>query len=48
MTTETKLALSEQEYITSFSKEMGEPAWLTDLRTHALEVAEDTSNAKTR
>ena len=25
----------------SFSKEMNEPAWLTDFRIHALEVAEE-------
>jgi Fe-S cluster assembly protein SufD len=31
-----------KEYISSFSKEMGEPAWLTELRIHALELAKDT------
>lgn len=30
-----------KEYISSFSKEMGEPAWLTELRIHAFELAED-------
>ncbi|MCT2346036.1 Fe-S cluster assembly protein SufD [Niallia taxi] len=40
MTTEIKLPF-DQEYITSFSKDMGEPAWLTDLRVKALELAED-------
>ena len=44
MTTETRSSF-EKEYISSFSKEMGEPAWLTDLRIHALELAEDTSIA---
>ena len=42
MTTELVSSFGK-EYITSFSKEMGEPAWLTDLRIHALEVAEDKS-----
>ncbi len=40
MTTEIKLPF-DQEYITSFSKDMGEPAWLTELRVKALELAED-------
>ncbi len=40
MTTETKLPF-DQEYITSFSKEMNEPEWLTELRVKAL-VAADT------
>ena len=31
----------DKEYISSFSKEMGEPTWLTDLRIHALEQAEN-------
>ena len=36
MTTELLKSFGK-EYISSFSKEMGEPAWLTDLRIHALE-----------
>ena len=43
-----KISSFEKEYISSFSKEMGEPTWLTDLRIHALEEAEDTSIAKAR
>ncbi|MBY0096979.1 Fe-S cluster assembly protein SufD [Mesobacillus maritimus] len=39
MTTETKLPF-DQEYITSFSKEMNEPEWLTELRVKALEQAD--------
>jgi Fe-S cluster assembly protein SufD len=39
MTTETKLPF-DQEYITSFSKEMNEPDWLTGLRVQALEKAD--------
>jgi Fe-S cluster assembly protein SufD len=39
MTTETKLPF-DQEYITSFSKEMNEPEWLTELRVQALEQAD--------
>ncbi|WP_338471912.1 Fe-S cluster assembly protein SufD [Niallia sp. XMNu-256] len=31
-----------KEYISSFSKEMGEPAWLTELRINAFETAENT------
>lgn len=42
MTTETKWAF-DQEYITSFSKEMNEPAWLTELRVQSLAKAEDLS-----
>ncbi|KIY23283.1 Fe-S cluster assembly protein SufD [Mesobacillus subterraneus] len=42
MTTETKWAF-DQEYITSFSKEMNEPAWLTELRVQSLAIAEDLS-----
>ena len=41
-----KISLLEKSILRSFSKEMGEPAWLTDLRIHALEVAEDTSIAQ--
>ncbi|MCQ6275613.1 Fe-S cluster assembly protein SufD [Bacillus sp. V3B] len=40
MTTEIKKPF-EKEYISSFSKEMGEPGWLTDLRIHAFEKASD-------
>ncbi len=39
MTTELKLPL-DREYISSFSKEMGEPSWLTELRLQAVTVAE--------
>lgn len=39
MTTEIKNPF-EKEYISSFSKELGEPEWLTDLRIHAFELAE--------
>lgn len=39
MTTEIKNPF-DKGYISSFSKEMGEPTWLTDLRIHALEQAE--------
>ena len=40
MTTEIKKPF-DKGYISSFSKEMGEPTWLTDLRIHALEQAEN-------
>ncbi len=40
MTTEMKKTF-EKEYISSFSKEMGEPVWLTELRVNALEKAEN-------
>jgi len=40
MTTEMKKTF-EKEYINSFSKEMGEPVWLTELRVNALEQAEN-------
>lgn len=40
MTTEIKLPF-DKEYVSSFSKEMGEPGWLTDLRLEALEKAAD-------
>lgn len=36
MTIETKLPF-DKEYVSSFSKEMGEPEWLTSLRLEALE-----------
>ncbi|PLR82869.1 Fe-S cluster assembly protein SufD [Bacillus canaveralius] len=39
MTTETRLPF-DQEYVNSFSKEMGEPAWLTEKRLEALAQAE--------
>ncbi|MBM4760754.1 Fe-S cluster assembly protein SufD [Bacillus sp. B15-48] len=39
MTTETKLPF-DQEYISSFSKEMNEPNWLTELRMQALKQVE--------
>lgn len=39
MTTETKLPF-DQEYITSFSKEMNEPEWLTEHRVNALNQAD--------
>jgi Fe-S cluster assembly protein SufD len=39
MTTEIKNPF-EKEYISSFSKELGEPDWLKDLRIHAFELAE--------
>lgn len=42
MTTETKWAF-DQEYINSFSKEMNEPEWLTELRVQSLEKAEELS-----
>lgn len=38
-TTETKLPF-DQEYVSSFSKEMGEPSWLTELRLQALSLVE--------
>ncbi|RLQ96551.1 Fe-S cluster assembly protein SufD [Falsibacillus albus] len=40
MTVETKLPV-DQEYVSSFSKEQGEPAWFTTLRTDALEKANE-------
>ncbi|HWJ78904.1 MAG TPA: Fe-S cluster assembly protein SufD [Niallia sp.] len=39
MTTEIKLPF-DQEYLSSFSKDMNEPSWLTELRLKALEQAE--------
>jgi Fe-S cluster assembly protein SufD len=39
MTIETILPF-DQEYLSSFSKEMGEPAWLTELRLQALSTVE--------
>jgi Fe-S cluster assembly protein SufD len=40
MTLETKLPF-DQEYIRNFSKELGEPVWLLDLRLQALAKVED-------
>ncbi|MBS4190664.1 Fe-S cluster assembly protein SufD [Bacillus sp. FJAT-49705] len=40
MSTETKLPF-DKEYIRSFSKDMGEPAWLTEFRLQALEISEN-------
>ncbi len=40
MTTEIKLPF-DKGYVRSFSKEMGEPEWLTALRTEALDMAEE-------
>lgn len=40
MTTDIKQPFGK-EYIHSFSKEMGEPEWLTEFRLQALEMAED-------
>lgn len=40
MSTELKLPF-DKEYISSFSKDMGEPAWLTEQRLSALALAED-------
>ncbi|MDZ5472145.1 Fe-S cluster assembly protein SufD [Bacillus sp. 31A1R] len=39
MTTETKQPF-DKEYVSSFSNEMGEPAWLTELRLEALSNVE--------
>lgn len=39
MTTEIKLPF-DQDYVSSFSKEMGEPTWLTELRLQAMALAE--------
>ena len=30
----------DKEYVSSFSKEMGEPNWLTEIRLQALELVE--------
>ncbi len=46
MTTEVKLPF-DQEYISSFSKEMGEPSWLTELRLKAFPSAQSITDAKT-
>ncbi|USK33351.1 Fe-S cluster assembly protein SufD [Bacillus sp. F19] len=40
MTVETKF---NHDYVTGFSKELGEPEWLKELRLQALEKAEDLS-----
>jgi Fe-S cluster assembly protein SufD len=39
MTTEIKLPF-DKEYVSSFSKEMGEPEWLTNLRLEALDKSD--------
>lgn len=40
MTTEIKNSF-DKEYVGSFSRELGEPAWLTELRIGALELADN-------
>ncbi|MHC0038976.1 Fe-S cluster assembly protein SufD [Pseudoneobacillus sp. C159] len=45
MTTETKLPFNG-EYVANFSKEIGEPAWLNELRVQALAQAEQLSLPK--
>jgi Fe-S cluster assembly protein SufD len=40
MSTETRLPF-DKEYVNSFSKEMGEPAWLTEFRLNALANSEN-------
>ncbi|NMH75383.1 Fe-S cluster assembly protein SufD [Bacillus sp. RO2] len=40
MTLETKLPF-DQDYLTNYSKESGEPQWLLDLRLQALSLAEE-------
>lgn len=40
MTIDTKLPF-DQDYVSNFSKELGEPGWLLDLRLQALAKAED-------
>jgi Fe-S cluster assembly protein SufD len=45
MTLETKLPF-DQEYIRNYSKELGEPEWLLDLRLQALAKVEDLSLPK--
>jgi len=40
MTTEMKHSF-DKEYIGSFSRELGEPEWLTELRVQALELADN-------
>ncbi|KMJ58858.1 Fe-S cluster assembly protein SufD [Bacillus sp. LL01] len=40
MTLETKLPF-DQDYLTNYSKELGEPQWLLDLRLQALALAEE-------
>lgn len=39
MTTDIKLPF-DQEYLSSFSKDMNEPSWLTELRVNALQQAD--------
>jgi Fe-S cluster assembly protein SufD len=45
MTLETKLPF-DQDYIRNYSKELGEPEWLLDLRLQALAKVEDLSLPK--
>lgn len=40
MTLETKLPF-DQDYLSNYSKEAGEPQWLLDLRLQALALAEE-------
>ncbi|MGG3888092.1 Fe-S cluster assembly protein SufD [Metabacillus fastidiosus] len=40
MIMQTKLSIN-QDYVSSFSKELGEPSWLTDLRVQAFAKVED-------
>ncbi len=40
MTVETKLTV-DQEYVSSYSKELGEPEWFTKMRTDAFEKANE-------
>ena len=40
MTLETKLPF-DQDYLTNYSKESGEPQWLLDLRLQAYSLAEE-------
>lgn len=40
MTLETKLPF-DQDYLNNYSKELGEPQWLSDLRLQALALAEE-------
>ncbi|MDT9026225.1 Fe-S cluster assembly protein SufD [Rossellomorea yichunensis] len=42
MTVETKLPV-DQDYVSSYSKQLGEPEWLTTLRTDAFDKVKDLS-----
>ncbi len=42
MTVETKLPV-DQDYVSSYSKQLGEPEWLTSLRTDAFDKVKDLS-----